>query len=88
MACYIVSYDLLAPGRNYEQLYSALKTYTKWAKVNESVWAIVTEKKAVEVRTHLTQYLDANDRLFVIKSGVEAAWRNSKCKNEWLKENL
>jgi CRISPR/Cas system-associated endoribonuclease Cas2 len=88
MTCYIVSYDLLAPGTNYEQLYSALKTYTKWAKVNESVWAIVTEKKAVEIRTHLTQYLDANDRLFVIKSGTEAAWRNSICKNEWLKGNL
>lgn len=88
MACYIVSYDLLAPGKNYEQLYAALKSYSKWAKINESVWAVVTEKKAVEIRTHLTQYLDANDRLFVIKSGVEAAWRNSRCKNEWLKENL
>ena len=88
MACYIISYDLLAPGRNYEQLYSALKTYSKWAKINESVWAIVTEKKAVDIRAHLAQFLDANDRLFVIKSGVEAAWRHSKCKNEWLKENL
>lgn len=88
MACYIISYDLLAPGRNYEQLYSALKTYSKWAKINESVWAVVTEKKAVEIRVHLTQYIDENDRIFVIKSGVEAAWRNSRCKNEWLKENL
>ncbi len=88
MACYIISYDLLAPGKNYEELYSALKTYTKWAKINQSVWAVVTQKSAVEIRTHLTQYMDANDRLFVIKSGVEAAWRNSRCKNEWLKENL
>ncbi len=88
MACYIVSYDLIAPGKNYEQLYAALKSYLKWAKINESVWAVVTEKNAVEIRAHLTQYLDENDRLFVIKSGVEAAWRNSRCKNEWLKENL
>lgn len=88
MTCYIVSYDLRAQGRNYEQLYAALKNYPKWAMINESVWAIVTEKSAVDIRDNLTQYIDSNDRLFVIKSGVEAAWRNSKCKNEWLKENL
>ena len=88
MACYIISYDLVAPGRNYDQLYTAIKSHTKWARINESVWAVVTDKTAAVIRDHLTQYIDANDRLFVIKSGVEAAWRNSMCKNEWLKENL
>lgn len=88
MACYIVSYDLRQPGRNYNALYEALRTYNQWARVNESVWAIVTPSSAVQVRDHLAQHVDANDRLFVIKSGVEAAWRNSICKSEWLKENL
>ncbi len=88
MACYIVSYDLRQPGRNYNALYEALRTYSQWARVNESVWAIVTSSSAVQIRDHLSQHVDANDRLFVIKSGVEAAWRNSICKSEWLKENL
>lgn len=88
MACYIISYDLVAPGRDYEGLYAAIRTYSNWAKVNESLWAVVTESKAVDIRAHLSQYLDDNDRLFVIKSGTEAAWRNSICKNEWLRGNL
>jgi len=88
MACYIVSYDLRAPGRNYEALYNAIKAYSTWAHINESVWAIVTSQKAKQVRDNLKSYMDQNDRLFVIKSGVEAAWSNSICKNEWLKENL
>ena len=88
MQCYIVSYDLNQPGRNYEALYGALRSYPKWARINESVWAVVAASTAVEIRDRLSSYIDANDRLFVIKSGVEAAWRNSICKNEWLKENL
>jgi hypothetical protein len=88
MSCYIVSYDLLKPGRNYDGLYKAIKSYPRWARVNESVWAVVTNNSAVQIRDHLVGQLDTNDRIFVIKSGVEAAWRNSKCKNEWLKENL
>lgn len=77
-----------APGRNYEQLYAAIRSYEKWAHINESMWAVVTNNSAVAIRDNLTQFLDANDRLFVIKSGIEAAWRNSLCKNEWLKGNL
>ena len=88
MACYIVSYDLRNPGRNYEDLYERLKSYRKWAKLTESTWAIVTESSAVEVRDHLKYVLDENDRIFVIKSAGVAAWSNSICRNEWLKDNL
>lgn len=88
MACYIVSYDLLAPGRNYEGLYGAIKSYTGWARINESVWAVVTHYTAVQVRDQLSRYIDPNDRIFVLKSGVEAAWRNTLCDGHWLKENL
>jgi CRISPR/Cas system-associated endoribonuclease Cas2 len=88
MATYIVSYDLVKPGRNYEDLYNAIRSYGNWGKVNESVWAIVTATTAAQVRDNLSKYMDANDRIFVVKSGSEAAWRNAICKNEWLKENL
>ena len=86
--CYIVSYDLRYPGRNYDKLYEAIKAYGTWAHINESLWAVVTSQTAVQVRDNLLQYVDPDDRVFVIKSGVEAAWQNAICKNEWLKENL
>lgn len=88
MATYIISYDLKKPGQNYEKLHEAIKSYGTWAKINESLWAVVTASTAVEIRDKLLAHIDSNDRLFVIKSGVEAAWRNSICKNEWLKERL
>ena len=28
MACYIVSYDLRKPSRNYEKLYESIQSYT------------------------------------------------------------
>ena len=87
MTCYIVSYDL-RKQRDYESLYKKIKSYKTWARITESTWAIVTEQKAADIRDQLSSVMDSDDRLFVIKSGVEAAWRNSRCKNEWLKENL
>lgn len=88
MPCYIISYDLRNPGRNYDKLYEAIKAYGTWAHINESLWAVVTSQTAVQVRDNLLQHIDSNDRIFIIKSGTEAAWRNAICKTEWLKENL
>ncbi len=88
MTCYIISYDLRAPNRDYDSLYTAIKQYSRWARINESVWAVVTDSSAMQIRDNLKSQMDGNDRLFVIKSGVEAAWSNAICKNQWLKENL
>lgn len=88
MACYIISYDLLAPGRDYKSLNAAIKSYGTWAKITESLWAVVTEDKATAIRDKLSAHLDPNDRLFVVKSGTEAAWRKVICRSEWLKEHL
>lgn len=85
--CYIISYDM-AKGGDYDALFDAFKSYDSWAHITESTWAVVTEKKAKEVREHLNGYLPKGSRLFVVKSGVEAAWSNVICRNEWLKKNL
>lgn len=87
MKCYIISYDLVYQ-RNYENLWNAIKSYSYWAKITESTWAVKTDRSAAEIREHLSGCTDADDRIFVIKSGVEAAWKNAICKNEWLKNNL
>lgn len=87
MKCYIITYDLVNQG-NYTKLHSLLKDYGTWAKITESTWAVVTKQSAKEVRANLRNVLDYDDRLFVIKSGGEAAWKNVICKNEWLKKHL
>ncbi|MGN6212026.1 hypothetical protein [Parafilimonas sp.] len=87
MACYIINYDL-RKQKDYESLIAAIKSYDTWAKILKSCWAIVTDKSAVEVRDHLLKYMDADDGIFVIKSGREAAWRNVECSDDWLKKHL
>ena len=87
MTCYIISYDLVKE-RDYEKLYGAIKSYDNWARITESTWAIITNKSAKEVRDNLVKSLDGDDKLIVIKSGEEAAWKNASCSNEWLKKNL
>ena len=88
MTTYIVSYDLRQPGRNYEPLYNTLKSFPQWARITESVWAVVTWQNSVQIRDQLLVHMDTNDRVFVIKSGLEAAWSNPLCENQWLRENL
>lgn len=87
MPCYLISYDL-RKSRDYQSLYDAIKSYGTWAHILESTWAVVSQRTAAQVRDHLAQYIDGDDGLFVLKSGVEAAWRNVDCKNQWLKDKL
>lgn len=86
--CYIVSYDLCQPNRNYQDLYAALKSFPIWGRLTESTWAIVTDKTHAEIRDFLMKYIDNNDRLFVILSGKSAAWTKVLAPNEWVKNNL
>lgn len=87
MNCYIISYDKAGDG-SYEELHAAIKEFGTWAHVTESTWAVKTEWKAEEIRDDLAQYLPKGSRLFVVRSGTAAAWRNVICRNEWLKKNL
>ena len=88
MPAYVITYDLDKPGRNYDALYEKIKSYGTWARVTESNWVIVSEKSAVAIRDDLRTTMDQNDRLFVIKSGVESAWANPRCDSEWLLKHL
>ena len=90
MSCYIITYDLKKSKKkkDYKDLYEGIKSYGTWAHINESVWAVVTDKKAVEIRDFLKTKIEDGDSLFVVKSGGGAAWSKVICKNEWLKKNL
>ncbi len=89
MAAYVISYDLNAPGKNYDDLIEALKTYDYWWHHLGSTWCVVTSKSAAQVRDHLAQHIDKNDSLLVVKSGGEGAWTGfNERGSKWLKDNL
>ena len=87
MACFIITYDV-REGGDYAELISAIKAYGSWAQIAQSAWAVVAKSDAETVRDDLCALLPEGSRLFVVKSGAEAAWHNVACSNEWLKRNL
>lgn len=88
MTSVIIEYDLRSPGRNYDELYKAIKSYGVWAHITESTWFIKTSESCVQVRDKLLAHMDGNDRIFVAALTGVAAWSNVLCDSEYLKKNL
>ncbi len=89
MTCYIVTFDV-ANLQDKDRLKGRLKTYGTYCPINKNCWAIVTDQTATQIRDNLMGEIKTTDKIFVIKSGVEAAWRNvySQKNTDWLKEKL
>ena len=71
---YIVSYDL-ADGGDYDKLFEKLKSYSGWAHITESTWAVLTTKEASEIRDEIGKILhstgDENEKVSNIKRKEE-----------------
>lgn len=83
--CYIISYDLFQSCYDYSLLFRAIKSFPKWARIHNSLWAVVTDATADEIRDFLSRYIDEEDNLIVIKSGRIAAWTNIIASDLWCK---
>lgn len=64
---YIVSYDLNAPGKNYQALYNSIERISggAWCRPLESVWIIRSMQSATEIFNALKPSIDQSDRLLV-----------------------
>lgn len=89
MAVYIVAYDLHKQGQNYSCITQKLESYSAYWHMQGSVWIVVSDKKATEIRDSLKACLDSNDDLFVGRLSGEAAWSGYGSEvTEWLKDIL
>ena len=84
----IVTYDLCKSGKNYDDLYNYLKSYSVWAHVTESTWFISTDKSCITIRDEINKIIDSDDRIFVAELTGFAAWQNVICNSDYLKQNL
>lgn len=84
MTKYLITYDLYAPGKDYDQLIEAIKAYGNWAKICKSCWAIKADSSSAAIRDNLKQYIDANDRLFVCPFSDWASYNLPKEVVDWL----
>lgn len=84
MEKHLINYDLCNPGRNYDDLISAIKSYRLWAKICESCWAVKTNSTDAQIRDKLKQYIDANDKLFVCAFDDWASYGLPTSVTDWL----
>jgi hypothetical protein len=87
MTTYFVSYDLRGSDENssdYRELIDAIESYGYYAKLMLSTWMVVSSRSAEEIRNHLWQHMDPNDRLYVGPAGKPAAWNNLMATHDWM----
>lgn len=86
----LVSYDLIAPDRNYESVRGFLESHVNWAKPVQSLYLVKANKTAESLRNELNAYLDTNDKVIVVDVTKDAAaWKGlSDQISSWIKANI
>lgn len=74
---YLITYDLNSPGKNYDQLYSAIKSVGfEWWHPLQNIWFVKSTSGSSYITKTLTSYVDVNDKLFVCKANSDWAGYN------------
>ncbi len=90
MTTYIVTFDIKDKSR-----LNKIKNHLREEKsgicpIHENAYAIRDTKSASEIVDELAAFMTNGDRVFVIRTGTAAAWRNSygEENTNWLKKYL
>lgn len=87
MAFFSITYDLVA-DKNYDALIDRLKELDT-VKVQLSQWLLSADNTAKEVKDHLAQYVDDDDRLMVIEFTKKPAYTYAlKGTNAWIDKHF
>lgn len=90
MSSYLVTFQA-KELQTREKIREFLKTFDSYCAVHNTCWVISTDLKAKQIRDKVGEIIQPGDRLLVLRSGTEGAWRNvlgGAASSEWLKENL
>ena len=75
MARYLISYDLMAPGKNYDNLWAALREI-RAVRILESEWLVQRlNTDPLGLANYCLQHMDGNDRIFVTEVPDSYAYR-------------
>lgn len=84
---YLISYDLKAPNRNYDDLYAILKTAESWWHYLESTWLIYTSDGIEAWQMRIKSAIDNNDSFIIVDVTKQPCngWLPKKAW-EWIRE--
>lgn len=82
----LVTYDLHAPGRDYDDITELLKSARSWAHPQGSVWWLDTDREPEWWRDELKKRGDSNDEYFAVRMRQNWAGYNLGSKMyDWLR---
>lgn len=73
-----------APPEALEQLNAYARKFQGWADLTESSWIVLSNGSAHDIRDAFRRLAPLGSRIFVLRSGREAAWTNIKANDAWL----
>jgi hypothetical protein len=82
MGKYLVTYDLVGTdetSEDYRRLINRLGYFPNHIKLQKSVWAIESAFDTEKISTELMEYMDYDDRLFVVALPRGAAYHRPIC---------
>jgi len=84
----LVTYDLKAPGKDYNSLYTLLKSAPAWWHYLESTWIIKTDETPKAWSDKIQTVVDPGDRFLVIDITQQSrqGWL-PKSAWEWIKNH-
>ncbi|MGO4908872.1 hypothetical protein ACEN2J_11145 [Pseudorhodobacter sp. W20_MBD10_FR17] len=87
MALFTVTYDLIK-DKDYDALISALDDLDT-VKVQLSQWLLSANNTATEIKDHLAQHVDDDDKLMVIEFSKRPQFTKAiKGTNDWLNKHF
>lgn len=86
---YLISYDLIK-DKDYTPLIESIKKFSAWWHQTGSVWLVTSSLNSIHIREQLSQYLDADDKLFIVKiNSIDWAAKGFNQKEyEWLHNRM
>ena len=89
MKTYLIGYDLMKQGQDYDALIEAIKKIGNWWHCLDSTWIVKTNLNSEQIRDYLIPKIDNNDRLLVVRLKRESAWIGfeKEC-SDWLEKYL
>lgn len=88
MTTLLITYDLNKPGKDYNDLLKTIKSYSSWARLSESSYAIKTDHSPQQVFDTLKSFIDQNDNIYIITLKKPYTGFGPKDVNNWLENHL